>query len=636
MHSKRTKRRTILGTMLGLVSVSAAVLLLTVQACTPTITCEDVGCPYGESCDAISGRCVMITKDCRRDASICSADQSCDQTTGSCLSAQVSCVNQQTCPPTQACNAAAGICQNVGSCGSARDCAAGQLCDNNSGQCVAKACVASEECGAGLICVLGRCQPGCDASVPCPAEAICQRSATQDYGECILSCSADQECNFGRYCNFLKAPPVCEPEPACQDDATCRSDEVCQDGICSRPPCRSNADCGDAQICDTREGSCLGESCEDDRFSPNHSAAAAALLEPMDYVELTKCPGRADWFKISLQSAELLTVEVSHGFGQDLDLTLYDRERRPLAANSERGHVSELSYQSTHDQEVWLKIDDTSLNAVIYGLKVTRRTSSSCAEDGLEENDSLEQATSLMLQPGDVVGLPIALCGDDEDWLSLGQLKPTSTLSLELEAQTQAQATMLLYTPDGQMLSAQLNEPISLLRVGVEGEYIVRLKKDLSAPLLGAQLRAAIGEDYTCSDVTINDAPQRALILERGGLSSHVLCFGRAAWETDWFELEAPTQGSSNLVLRMARPNPEGARLAPEIMELSLFREAQPGQLEFVRAAVHESSGTYGLAAKLPALEPGQRWLVKVSTAEALGRVFAPALYQLTYRYEQD
>lgn len=606
------------------------------SACTPTITCEDVGCAYGESCDLSTGRCALITRDCRRDATICRQDQSCDQATGSCLSARVSCVNQQTCPLGQVCNAVAGICQNVGSCGSDRDCEVGQRCDLNSGRCQARACVESRDCGAGLVCALGRCTSGCDAQVPCPAEAICQLRAEQDYGQCILSCTADQDCNFGRYCDFLKTPPVCEPEPPCQDDQGCRADEVCKGGICGRPPCATNAECGSDQVCDTREGLCLGESCQEDAFSPNHSVSTAKALEPGTFVQLSRCPGRPDWFKIPLQSAELLTLEVSHGFNQDLDLMLFDEELVPLAADMRQGPMASLTYQSTRAQMVWIKVDDTSakqLERTTYSLKATRRTASMCVEDNLEENDTLAQATRLDLKAGDGIGLPLSLCVGDEDWLNIGRLEAKNALSLEVELPEEQQARMTLYTPDGELVELEANEPLNIARVGVEGEYVIRLSAALGRGF-GAQLRATARDEYTCPELAFNDAPERAQLIERGALSSHVLCFSKTSWEEDWFELEPEPNQGSRLTLRLARPNPEGRPLSPKALEISLFKARAGGQLDFIRVASPDETGTYGLAAQLEPLANGERWLIKVSATERLARVWSAPLYQLTYRLE--
>lgn len=108
-----------------------------------------------------------------------------------------------------------------GSCKTAKDCAEGQVCDNN--KCVD--CTEDAHCPKGQRCSANACvaAPECTKDDQCPAGQVCQA------GKC-KPCAADAECGPGGRCDA----GACARAKACTQDEDCADDEDCVGGFCRR------------------------------------------------------------------------------------------------------------------------------------------------------------------------------------------------------------------------------------------------------------------------------------------------------------------------------------------------------------------------------------------------------------------
>lgn len=108
-----------------------------------------------------------------------------------------------------------------GSCSSAKDCKAGQVCDNN--RCVE--CAEDSQCPQGQRCSANACiaAPECTKDDQCPAGKVCQA------GKC-KSCATDSECGPGGTCEA----GACQRANKCTKDEDCADDEDCISGYCKR------------------------------------------------------------------------------------------------------------------------------------------------------------------------------------------------------------------------------------------------------------------------------------------------------------------------------------------------------------------------------------------------------------------
>ena len=97
--------------------------LLCLSGCLDAPTCTEIGCSSTQTCDVTSGLCVTLSQDCREDPTICPSGQVCSPIIGRCISPQQQCGRDQIeCPRGQLCDAEAGLCRTLGPCRSDPDC----------------------------------------------------------------------------------------------------------------------------------------------------------------------------------------------------------------------------------------------------------------------------------------------------------------------------------------------------------------------------------------------------------------------------------------------------------------------------------------------------------------------------------
>jgi hypothetical protein len=600
-------------------------LLLLLAGCTPTITCEQTGCAYGQQCSPTSGLCERPETDCRKAPSICRADQLCDERVGECRSLQVSCVGDTLrCPQGQECNTSRGVCQPVTECASDRDCTGRDICDTLTRRCVPPPCADAADCQAGTLCESGVCIAGCEPpDALCPTGQFCRVAAGARRGQCLSECGQDADCPYGRFCDFARRPPTCELEPACVTDEDCRSDEVCAAGMCGRAPCRGDADCSDGQRCDPLTGSC--DSCEDDALSPNHTAATALALETGRFVDLRQCPDRPDWFSLALRAGEEVEVGVSASARDaELDVALLDAELRVLAADNQSGPSASLLYQATQDGAVYLRIMGAAGAATGYQLTLERRLVGECRDDPFEENDAAARASSLRLNPGESISLSLMLCGADEDWFALRGVAANAGLGVRLVQSAQPAPLLELWTPDGQRLDIAADAERVLRRAGVAGDYLIRARSP-RATSVSYQLSANVRAPYVCPSQGQDDTPEEALPTEPDVQLIQELCPGATAWEVDWLELKPPS-APARLSVKLA-PGAGAPAMRMELMERTMG-QSEPTML---RVGMADVGRTQVLSAEV---RPDQELFIRLSAPGVPGRIEEEPTYQLVYQLE--
>jgi hypothetical protein len=597
-------------------------LLCLLVGCTPTITCEQTGCPFGQRCSQTSGLCERPETDCRKDAAVCRADQLCDERLGECRALQVSCVGDTLrCPQGQECNTSRGVCQPVTECASDRDCTGRDICDALTRRCAPPPCDAPADCQPGTVCEQGACVAGClPPESLCPAGQLCRIAADAARGQCLSECGQDTDCPYGRFCDFVRRPPICELEPPCVADEDCRADEVCKDGGCVRAPCTGDAECPDDQRCDALTGAC--GACADDTLSPNHTPAAALPLEMGRFVDLRACPARPDWFSLTLRAGEELRVSVAASErSAQLDVALLDADLRALASDNQTGPSASMRYQATRDGLGYIKVTGDPRAQTAYQLELERRLVGECVDDRFEPNDLPAQATSLRLNPGESVPLSLMICGADEDWLALRGVAATSGLGVRLVSSGQPAPLMELWTPDGARLPISADAERILRRVGVAGDYLVRVRSP-RAGNVEYQLSANVRAPYVCPSAGEDDSPEAAIVLEPNTQLVQELCPAAGAWETDWLQIKPPSQPAL-LTVKLA-PGPS----APPIT-LALMERVGAAPPAMVRVGMADAGRTQTLSATIL---PDQDLFLRLSADGAPGRLEDEPTYQLVYQ----
>ena len=163
-------------------------------------------------------------------------------------------------PDDRSCGDTGCSCVDTGVCDAGFTCLGGECRADED------VCRFNTECGAGRLCVDGRCTTECGADVPCaagsrcedgycrevpPVTGECTADSECDTGEicfdssCVAGCTGDAECGEGLYCDSGRCRVDTRPRPFCSTDADCRF--RCVNGVC-RTPCDTSTECARVDV----------------------------------------------------------------------------------------------------------------------------------------------------------------------------------------------------------------------------------------------------------------------------------------------------------------------------------------------------------------------------------------------------
>ena len=511
------------------------ILFGTLLSCKPTITCEDVPCPFGQFCSE-AGVCEFAVEKCEANSD-CPVSEICDLDENICIAEQLPCTDTFACPLAQNCNALTGFCEPDSIC--SRDgCGVGETCNETTEECTATRCTPNRsECPVRFVCGTdGICSLGCLVETDCPQEEFCLIQASEGRGACVPSCSIDTDCPFGTTCELVGEKSRCEREPSCVLDNECRTDEVCVSGNCIQPPCSGNEDCELYQFCDLARGKCTNLDCDDDIYSantnsPNVSLENAARLELGDYRNLRVCPGTQDWFKISFRSTDIVTVDVNIQEGSTLEIRVFDTEGKLLSRDSRLESRRRFEFSPLKTGDVFFEFAAISNEKSIYDFKIQREF---CANDIYEENDLKSQAKNIPALVNAPVTLPLNACPNDVDWFAFRNLGGDHGLNLSF-SQATFEIEGILITPQNEEIIISKDAPLQALKLGESGDYFVRIA--VPDQNRGAfNLTVESKPTWLCPDAGLNSTTLTA-VPASAAIGSHFLCPEDIGFETDWVSL---------------------------------------------------------------------------------------------------
>ena len=608
-------------------------LLLLLSGCSDPVRCTESGCGFTQTCNEETGLCEQRVSDCRKNLGLCEEDEFCNQATGRCISSLQQCGRDQiSCPPGQTCDAEAGICRPEGLCRTNMDCRPGEQC-GLTGSCEPIRCTSNLDCTQlpGFVCINQVCEAGCQLpDNPCPEGSFCQGSSASTPGECIDSCTSNQDCNFGYFCDTSLARPTCVLEPPCEEDLDCRTDELCRQQQCQAAPCELDEDCLDGQVCDRAR--CVGGDCQEDTFSPNHMPEEASLIDgEVEISNLVRCAGRPDWYRLEVDAGEVIEIELIHMANQDLDLYLLDANLSALAQNEGQRTRIALEYEAPRAQTLYLSIESASFESSFYSLRVARSPASRCPEDSFEQNDSTSEAFRLFLQDDTPLNLALHTCFADEDWFQVPDLEANNGLNISWSGASQEDVTVDLLKPEGKTFAVP---PTSLrqLRVHVPGSYFVRARNRNTARQHQLNLSITVQSPYMCIDANNHNTPASALSLAPGMPMQLLLCPVSESWEVDWLALTPPGETEKRLELTVTSTTVD---FPLEVVLFELTRPDGPEQPIVPvtrRRATRTASQQWELEA---AVSPGQNLALRISSQEQAGRIFNPNFYTISYSFKE-
>jgi hypothetical protein len=245
---------------------------------------SDADCPTGRRCDTQGGTCVA--RGSKKTGAACSSDAPCNG--GLCLKGDTfnggycsaHCGDQfSACEPGSFCVATDGNPVCLAQCDGDGDCRGneGYKCrqiathkDKDHNDVPVKVCVprcqSNDECADGQHCDVqsGDCVDGvgdpnplgafCSGDGDC-ATGSCVHADGWPNGYCTSGCQGNDDCDGG-VCGNTPNGAGCLA--ACQGDLDCRSGYICLGGGCVGR-CHDDSACGDGLTCNTRTGRCVAQ-----------------------------------------------------------------------------------------------------------------------------------------------------------------------------------------------------------------------------------------------------------------------------------------------------------------------------------------------------------------------------------------
>ena len=228
----------------------------------------------------------------------------------------------------------------------------------------------------------------------------------------------------------------------------------------------------------------------DDVFENNDSLAAAAVVGPGSYVDLTTCPADEDWYAITAGNNELIRLDVrfAHVFG-NIDLRLYDSQGTQVSAALSGTDDESIVYTTpragTYYVRVLLGGGDDAIPGNGYALDVDVGTPCS---DIFEDNDDFVGTRAI--GSGSFNGL--SACPNDEDFYALPLSAPGTIVVDAAFLHSAGNIDLRLYDATGTQVAASLsgsdNEHLEFI-APVAGQYNLRVSL--------AEDDATPGNDYT-------------------------------------------------------------------------------------------------------------------------------------------
>jgi len=604
------------------------IAMVFITGCRPDITCRDSGCAAGFLCDQETGECVTKINDCRT-VDLCRTSEVCDTSSGLCRPQALLCADGNPCPLGLICNARSGFCEPAFRC-SIDGCPPSEICNSSTERCLPRPCSADPECPDGFVCedvcILG-CRPGLDS---CGPGESCLVQTGDTNGTCQPRCREDRNCPFGQFCDQSTEVASCKIEPPCSTDSECREDEVCRASSCIQPPCFEDQQCLEDQICEIPTGTCISGACDEDIYGsgltlpPNHYFENAARLPPAVecpsaptprcvYEDLSLCPGRSDWFVTRMNSSEILRIRVDQLTQEpDIDLYVYDENRTEIARNTLLSATSTVRVDAARTQDIFIEIRPTTYQPSRYALTLAREF---CDNDLFEENDTMETATTLNTSVGVISEIRATACGLDEDWFRFPQLDRNSGFRIE-RVMSETSLLMELYTPDGRIESVLRGQELDYLRLGVSGDYFLRVLSGLG---LSSDYRFIynVKAPWECPGVGTAGAWESAENLSLG-ISVGTLCPTSSAWEVDWWLLENPLSD-----IRLAISPTEGT---PTLDIVLLATDSELPPLPVRSAAFTGSSWELVVPA-----DANKTYYMRVSSSTSQSPLLSPPQYEIRY-----
>ena len=188
--------------------------------------------------------------------------------------------------------------------------------------------------------------------------------------------------------------------------------------------------------------------CVDDLNEDDDDAISAQALVPGVAVDGQACDADSDWYRVDLQSGNVLQVDLTVvDIRGDVRVRIRDENQAVVVEGDDVA-----MYESPADQvvyvEVWLADDDSLLGGNVYSVTATVHPDAVCETDIHEPNNSPPAASNLA--PG---AHSLALCTDGDDWYSIDVLEGESFVANVLFDELDGDINVELYDGVGSLVA---------------------------------------------------------------------------------------------------------------------------------------------------------------------------------------
>jgi hypothetical protein len=159
-----------------------------------------------------------------------------------------------------------------------------------------------------------------------------------------------------------------------------------------------------------------GGTCTDDNYEQNDTLSGAKTISSGNIPGLEICPDDPDWFRISADAGDTIDVSIYfiHASG-DLDLKIFDASSNELASGVSLNDNEQASATVASAGNYYINVYGHLGAENSYSMDVMVSGSTTCVDDGYEQNDS--QSAARYISDSYYPGLQI--CENDEDWYKI-------------------------------------------------------------------------------------------------------------------------------------------------------------------------------------------------------------------------
>jgi len=278
--------------------------------------------------------------------------------------------------------------------------------------------------------------------------------------------------------------------------------------------------------------------CTDDSFEPNDSATEASTVEPGLNGGLIICPGDSDWFAVSLNAGDDLTVQLNFTTAMgDLDLKVFRPDDLQTAVASSQtntdGEVASFSNAPISGLYLIRVFGASPQAGNSYTMLVDRtRPTSTCTDDAREDNDNRQQAAAIT--DGAISG---QICSGDEDWFAI-QVDAGGSMLAELSFNgANGDLDLDVVGPSGMTLGSSANntggtESVEIDPAPRSGTYLIRVYSTRGSELAYNLEVITVGSGCADDGNEDNDDRANATLADFGDQTGLTICPSDDDWYT--------------------------------------------------------------------------------------------------------